>query len=110
MKQMDGRRLKGEEIKFMGRTAGYSLLDHRNNEDILEELKVGPVGKKLAQCKQKWLNHVSRMEDLTSLLTAWFRILFEKLIVTQLVKKIMLSYGTRRFITMFTQVRHWTLS
>jgi hypothetical protein len=24
-------------------TAGYSLLDHRRNEDILEELKVDPL-------------------------------------------------------------------
>jgi len=47
---------------------------------------------------------------LTYLLTLWCRILFEKLIVTQLVESIVLSYGTRRFITVFTQVRHWTLS
>jgi len=47
----------------MRRTARYGLLDNRRNEDILEELKVDPVEKKLAQYKQKWLNHVSRMED-----------------------------------------------
>jgi hypothetical protein len=29
-------------------TAGYNLLDHRRNENILQE----------------WLNHVSRMEDI----------------------------------------------
>jgi hypothetical protein len=40
---------------------------------------------------------------LTYLLTPWCRILFEKLIVTQLVKNILLSYGTRRFITVFTK-------
>jgi hypothetical protein len=44
------------------------------------------------------------------LLNPWCRILFEKLIVTQLVKNIPLSYGTRRFITVFTKARHWTLS
>jgi hypothetical protein len=43
-------------------------------------------------------------------LTPWCRILFEELIVTQLVKKILLSYGTRRFITVFSQAHHWTLS
>jgi hypothetical protein len=42
--------------------------------------------------------------------TPWCRILFEKLIATQLVKNILLSYGTRRFITVFTKARHWTLS
>jgi hypothetical protein len=46
-----------------------------------------------------------------SLLTPWCRILFEKLFVTQLVKKIScFLYGTRRFITVFTKARHWTLS
>jgi hypothetical protein len=35
------RRLKGAEMKCMRHTAGYSLLDHRRNEDVLEELKAG---------------------------------------------------------------------
>jgi hypothetical protein len=47
----------------MTRTAGYDLLDHRRSEGILEELEVDPVGNKLAQHKQKWLNHI-RMEDI----------------------------------------------
>jgi hypothetical protein len=47
---------------------------------------------------------------LTYLLTPWYRILFEKMIVTQLIKKISLFYGTRRFITVFTKARHCTLS
>jgi hypothetical protein len=34
--------------------------------------------------------------------------IIEKLIVTQLVKNILLSYGTRRFITVFTQARQLT--
>jgi len=38
--------LKTVEMKFMRRTAGYSLLDQRRNEDILEELKVDLVEKK----------------------------------------------------------------
>jgi hypothetical protein len=44
------------------------------------------------------------------LLTPLCRTLFEKLNVSKLVKKILLSYGSRRFITVFTKVRHWTLS
>jgi hypothetical protein len=48
--------------------------------------------------------------ELSYLLTPWCRLLFQKLIVTQLVKKIPLSYGTRRFTTVFTKARHWTLS
>jgi len=42
--------------------------------------------------------------------TPWCRILFEKLIVTQLFKNIPPSYGTRRFITVFTKAHHRTLS
>jgi hypothetical protein len=46
----------------------------------------------------------------THSLTPWCNILFEELIVTQLVKKYPLLYGTRRFITVLTKARHWTLS
>jgi hypothetical protein len=41
----------------------------------------------------------------------WCRILFEKLIVIQLIKKYpCFLHGTRSFITVFTKARHWTLS
>jgi len=39
-------------MKFMRRIAGYSSLDRRRNEDILEELEADPVEKKWAQYKQ----------------------------------------------------------
>jgi hypothetical protein len=42
---------------------GYHLLDQRRNEDILKEIKVDPVKRKLIQYKQKWLNHFCRIED-----------------------------------------------
>jgi hypothetical protein len=63
LKQRNARRLKTAEINLRRRSEWYSLLDRRRNEDILEEAEVEPVEKKLAQYKQKWLNHVSRMED-----------------------------------------------
>jgi hypothetical protein len=47
-------------MKLMRRTAEYSLLRRRINEDIFE-LKVDPVEKKATQYKHKWLNHVSGM-------------------------------------------------
>jgi hypothetical protein len=40
LKQRDTGRLKRAEMKFIQLTAGYSLLDHRRNGDILEEIKV----------------------------------------------------------------------
>jgi len=39
------------EMKFFGRTARYTLLDHRRNEEILEDWKVEPVYKKLSRYK-----------------------------------------------------------
>jgi len=39
--------------------------------------------------------------------TTWNKILLEKLIVTQLVEKLPASYGSRRFITVFTTAHHW---
>jgi hypothetical protein len=60
----DIRRQKTAEMKFMRRTPGYTLLARRRNEDILGEIKVDTVEKKLAQYKHKWLNVVSRMEDI----------------------------------------------
>jgi hypothetical protein len=46
----------------------------------------------------------------TNELTPCSRVLLEKLIVTQLVKKFSSSYGTRMFITVFTAARHLSLS
>jgi len=43
-------------------------------------------------------------------LTTWSKILLEKLIVAQLVKKFPTFNGTRRFITTFTRIHHWSLS
>ena len=47
---------------------------------------------------------------LTYLLTPWCRVLLEKLIGLQLVKKFPAFHGTPRFITALTSVRHLSLS
>ena len=47
---------------------------------------------------------------LTYLLTPWCRVLLDKLTGLQLVKKFPAFYGTRRFITALTSVRHLSLS
>ena len=46
----------------------------------------------------------------TYLLTPWCRVLLEKLTGLQLAKKFPALYGTRRFITALTSVRHLSLS
>jgi hypothetical protein len=48
----------------MRSTAEYSLLDRKRNEEVLEDVKIHPVEKKLEQYKQSWLNNVSRMENI----------------------------------------------
>ena len=47
---------------------------------------------------------------LTYLLTPWCRVLLQKLTGLQLIKKFPAFYGTRRFITALTSVRHLSLS
>jgi len=42
--------------------------------------------------------------------TPWSRVLLEKVIITQLVKKFPAIYGTWRFITMFIRSHHCSLS
>lgn len=62
-KKEDGR----DEIHDI--QAGYSLLDHKRSEDVLEKVKVEPVQK-----EWKLLCHVSRMADTTHQLSATRRI------------------------------------
>jgi hypothetical protein len=50
-------------MKFFGRTAEYPICDHKRNEEILEELKVESVDKKLRRYKSNCLRHVTRMNN-----------------------------------------------
>ena len=54
--------------------------------------------------------HVEKRNKHTYLLTPRCRVLLEKLTGLQLVKKFPAFYGTRRFITALTSVRHLSLS
>ena len=54
--------------------------------------------------------HILLTYLLTHSLTAWCRVLLEKLTGLQLVKKLPALHGTRRFITALTSVRHLSLS
>ena len=55
-----------------------------------------------------WAVQFFRFAD--SFLTPWSRVLLEKLIGSQLVKKFPAFYGTGSIITAFTRARHLTLS
>jgi hypothetical protein len=74
---------------------------------------IGPKKRTTQQplCKQKYTCNSGPCTGILNLLTSWCRTLFQKLIVTQLVKKIScFLYGTQRFITVLTKARHWNLS
>jgi hypothetical protein len=50
-------------MKYLRRTAGYILLDHKRKEEILEELHVTPLEEKLCPYRHSWFQHVHRMKD-----------------------------------------------
>jgi hypothetical protein len=50
-------------MKYLRRTSGYTLLNHKRNEEILEELHVTPLEDKLYTYRHKWFQHVHTMED-----------------------------------------------
>ena len=54
--------------------------------------------------------HNRQARAVNYLLTPWCRVLLQKLAGLQLVKKFPAFYGTRRFITALTSVRHLSLS
>jgi hypothetical protein len=62
-RRKDKNRVTSTEKKFARRTAGYTLSDHKRNEEILEELKIEPVGEKLRRHKSNWLQHVTGMNN-----------------------------------------------
>jgi hypothetical protein len=49
-------------MKFMMKTAKYTWLDYKRNQDITEELKMQPVMEKINNYKNKWIQHVRRMD------------------------------------------------
>jgi hypothetical protein len=50
-------------MKYLRRTAGYTLLNHKRNEEILEELHVTPLEDKLCIYRHKWFQHFHSTED-----------------------------------------------
>jgi len=61
--QKDKKQLTSIQIKFSRRTAAYSLLDHKGNEQTFEESKVEGVDEKLRRHKSQWLLHVTIMTN-----------------------------------------------
>ncbi|KAJ4443543.1 hypothetical protein ANN_05216 [Periplaneta americana] len=62
IRKADEQRLTTAEMRFMRRTAGCSLLEHRKNVDILQELKMDPIVNFVQQYRLQWKKHVERMD------------------------------------------------
>jgi glucose-6-phosphate isomerase len=50
------------KYSYLRRTAGYTLLDHKRNDEILEELHVTPLEEKLCTYRHNWFQHFHRLE------------------------------------------------
>jgi hypothetical protein len=61
--QQDKSLLKASEMKFLRRTTENNLLDHKKNEDLLQELNTTPVLEKITKYRHNWVKHVHRMNN-----------------------------------------------
>jgi hypothetical protein len=61
--QCDKNKLQTVDMKYLWLTARYTLLDHKINEEILEELHATFLEEKLCTNRHNWFQHVHRMED-----------------------------------------------
>jgi hypothetical protein len=50
------------EMKFLRKTAQYTLYDHKKNQDIIKELNTHSIIEKINKYKNKWIQHVRRMD------------------------------------------------
>jgi hypothetical protein len=50
-------------MKFMRKTAGLTLWDHKRNEEILKNLKVEPVSKFIQSYRANWKERIERMDS-----------------------------------------------
>jgi hypothetical protein len=57
------RRPSISNMKYLQRRGGYILIDHKRNEEILEELHVTSLEEKLCTHRHSCFPHVHRMED-----------------------------------------------
>jgi hypothetical protein len=61
IKARDASTISTAEMKYMRRTAGYTLTDYKTNTQIAKELKITPILDKLLEYNRKWIQHLNRM-------------------------------------------------
>jgi hypothetical protein len=50
-------------MRFLRRTSGYTSLDTKKSEDILQELKVDPIMDFVQEYRKSWKEHVIRTNN-----------------------------------------------
>jgi hypothetical protein len=55
IKTRDARRITAAEVKYMRKTAGYTLTDHKANKEITKEPNITPVLDKIKDCRRHWI-------------------------------------------------------
>jgi len=54
-------RITAQEIKFLRKTAKYTLFSRKRNDSICKERKIQPVLEQINNCNSKWIQHVHQM-------------------------------------------------
>ena len=63
LRKRDKKRTEAAEMRFLRRTAGYTLLDRKKNESIQSELDVTPVVRRVKDYRRRWREHVARIKE-----------------------------------------------
>jgi hypothetical protein len=63
IRKADEERLHAADMKFMRKTAGLTLWDHKRNERILKNLNVEPILKFIQNYRANWKDHTERMDS-----------------------------------------------
>ncbi|KAJ4451110.1 hypothetical protein ANN_02550 [Periplaneta americana] len=56
------KRIEAAEMRLLRPIAGYSLLDHKRNEDIRQELNMPNIIETITEYRNKWHEHICTME------------------------------------------------
>ena len=63
MSVKDEKRMATTEMRMVQWAIGVSLLEHRRNEEILEEAKVKPIAMVMRTRRLEWSRHVKRRDE-----------------------------------------------
>jgi len=62
LKKREEKRLEATQMKFLGHLLGITKLDKEKNQCIREKTGAQNIVKEIKQYREKWLQHVQRMD------------------------------------------------